>query len=145
MKSPVSKLHRFFFAFPGGWPGIALLLLRTAFGLAVIVQGALYLRGADSAPAALPVGLAAMLGGGLLLIGFLTPVAGSVVGLGAFGIWFFLRPSRAPILFDSSVAIVFGATMLLAIVILGPGAFSCDARVFGRREIIIPRPIKPTL
>jgi hypothetical protein len=29
-------------------------------------------------------------------------------------------------------------TMVLAIIGLGPGAFSVDARVFGRREIIIP-------
>jgi hypothetical protein len=28
--------------------------------------------------------------------------------------------------------------MLVAVIVLGPGAFSVDARLFGRREIIIP-------
>jgi hypothetical protein len=35
--------------------------------------------------------------------------------------------------------------MSLALVLLGPGAFSLDARLFGRREIIIPvgrRPLR---
>jgi len=29
---------------------------------------------------------------------------------------------------------------LVAIIILGPGAFSVDSRLFGRREVIIPSP-----
>jgi uncharacterized membrane protein YphA (DoxX/SURF4 family) len=146
-KIRVSKLQRFFFAFPGGLPGLALLLLRTALGLAVLVQGGFYFRTTDTTPAQWTAGLAGLtliLGGVLLLIGFLTPVAGGIVGLGAVGIWLSLLPLSATTLFDSSVAVVFGATILLAVVILGPGAFSVDARVFGRREIIIPPPIKRT-
>ena len=137
----MSKLQRFFFAFPGGWPGVALLLLRGELGLLVLVQGGFYLRAPDAAPAAWTVGLTAILAGGLMLIGFLTPVAGSAVGLGGLGVWLSLLPPCTPTLFNSSVAVIFGATMLLAIVILGPGALSVDARVFGRREIIIPPPI----
>jgi hypothetical protein len=41
-------------------------------------------------------------------------------------------------LFDSKPALIFALTMLLAIIGAGPGRFSVDARVFGRREIIIP-------
>ena len=33
--------------------------------------------------------------------------------------------------------------MLVAVIFLGPGAFSVDARVFGPREIIIP-PMSPS-
>jgi hypothetical protein len=36
---------------------------------------------------------------------------------------------------------VFSIAILLAIIVLGPGAFSVDARLFGRREIIISAPI----
>jgi uncharacterized membrane protein YphA (DoxX/SURF4 family) len=134
----VSKLQRFFFAFPGGWPGIALLLLRVALALAVLGQGVLYLRLDNPTLAQSAVGLTAIVAGGLLLTGFLTPVAGGAVGLGALGIWLSLLPRVAPTLVDSIVPAGFGATILLAVVILGPGAFSADARVFGRREIIIP-------
>jgi hypothetical protein len=80
--------------------------------------------------------------GVLLLAGFLTPVVGGVVGVGALAISLSLLPSCIPSLFDSTVVLAFGATILLAVVILGPGAFSVDARVFGRREIIIPPRIK---
>jgi hypothetical protein len=33
--------------------------------------------------------------------------------------------------------------MALAVALIGPGAYSLDARLFGRREIIIPRASRP--
>jgi uncharacterized membrane protein YphA (DoxX/SURF4 family) len=136
-------LQRLFPAFPGGLPGIALLLFRAVFALSLLLQAGFYLREADGALATWFVGLAALAAGALLLIGFLTPVAGAVVGLGAIGVGLSLLPPCAPTLFDSRLAIVFAVTVLVGIVVLGPGAFSVDARVFGRREIIIPPPISP--
>jgi uncharacterized membrane protein YphA (DoxX/SURF4 family) len=43
-----------------------------------------------------------------------------------------------PNLFESKLSLIFGLTMLLSVAGIGPGAFSVDARVFGRREIILP-------
>jgi uncharacterized membrane protein YphA (DoxX/SURF4 family) len=106
--------------------------------LSVLVQGGLYLREVGGGPATWLAGLSALAAGALLLIGFLTPIAGAVVGLGAIGVGLSILPACTPTLFDSRPAIVFAVTMLAAIVLLGPGAFSMDARVFGRREIIIP-------
>jgi uncharacterized membrane protein YphA (DoxX/SURF4 family) len=40
--------------------------------------------------------------------------------------------------FDSQLGLIFGLAILLALAVLGPGAYSIDARLFGRREIIIP-------
>ena len=40
-----------------------------------------------------------------------------------------------------SCPLIFAGIMAAAIVFLGPGAFSVDARLFGRREIIIPPPL----
>ena len=79
----------------------------------------------------------------LLLIGFLTPLAGVVVALEAAGIGLSLLPACTRTLFDSYVSVVFAVAILLAIVTLGPGAFSVDARLFGRREIIIPPSSSP--
>jgi len=135
-------VQRFFFAFPGGWPGAGLLLMRAVIALAILVQAACYVREPDPTLAAWAVGLAAIFAGCLLLIGFLTPLAGSFVALGALGIWLSLIPPCMPTLFDSGTAAVFALTILWAIVTVGPGAFSVDARVFGRREIIFP-PLGP--
>ena len=81
------------------------------------------------------VGLAA---GAALLIGVVTPVAGVVIGLGVVGIGFSLLAAPMPNLFDEKLSAILAAIMAAAIVFLGPGAFSVDARLFGRREIIIP-------
>ena len=121
-----------------------MLLLRAVFGLAILVEGGFYIHEPDPAPALWFIGLSAFTAGGLLLIGFLTPIAGAVVAAGGVGVALSLLPACTPSLFDSRISLVFGLTMLLAIMGLGPGAFSVDARVFGRREIIIPPPIFPS-
>ena len=84
------------------------------------------------------VGFAALAGGVMLSAGFLTPIVGGLVGLGALGVRFSLLPACAPSLFDGTLPAIEAATMLIAVVLLGPGAFSIDSRIFGRREIIIP-------
>jgi uncharacterized membrane protein YphA (DoxX/SURF4 family) len=40
--------------------------------------------------------------------------------------------------FDSYLAIINLIVLSIAVALLGPGAFSLDARMFGRREITIP-------
>ena len=121
-----------------------MLLLRGVFALSLLAQGQFYLRAADGAPVMWLVGLAALAAGMLLLLGFLTPVAGAVTGVGAIAVALSALPSCTPSLFDSKLAFVFAVTMLIGIVSLGPGAFSLDARIFGRREIIIPPSASPS-
>jgi uncharacterized membrane protein YphA (DoxX/SURF4 family) len=107
-------------------------------GMAIIVQGAFCLAEPNLGPGRWLGGLTALAAGALLLIGFLTPIAGSVAALGAIGVGLSVFPACTTSLFDARLTIVFSATILIAIVLLGAGAFSVDARVFGRREIIIP-------
>jgi hypothetical protein len=77
--------------------------------------------------------------GGALLIGILTPVAGILVGLGSIAVGLSWFPAAAQNLLDKPLTIGFIAIMAAAIVFLGSGAYSLDARLFGRREIIIPQ------
>ncbi len=79
-----------------------------------------------------------MAAGAALLAGFLTPIAAIIAGPGAAGVCLSLLPVCTRNMFDSSLPILLAATILVAILLLGPGAFSVDARLFGRREIIIP-------
>jgi uncharacterized membrane protein YphA (DoxX/SURF4 family) len=131
-------LQRLFPAFPGGSPGMALLLLRAVFGLALLTQGIFYWQRSTLTPEVWLVGLMAVILGSFLLVGFLTPIVCVLVALAAIGIALSLLPNSAPNLFDSRPALIFGFAILAAITILGPGAFSVDAHLFGRREIIIP-------
>lgn len=90
-------------------------------------------------------GTAVMCGVGIL-IGILTSVLGMIAGLislsSAFG-WIAALNSQFS---QPLVPCLFTATISLALVFLGPGAFSLDSHLFGRREIIIPpgkRPLDP--
>ena len=84
------------------------------------------------------VGALAIVVGSAIFVGFLTPVATAVVTVGCLrtGIAsFFMTGATNNI---SAIAAFNLAAMSAALVLLGPGAFSVDARLFGRREIIIP-------
>jgi len=115
-----------------------LLLLRAVPGAAVVTEGIFYFTRADSAVTALFSGCLALAAGALLLAGFLTPLAAAVSGAGAVAVGLSLLPPASPNFLDSGSSLVFALTILVAIAGLGPGAFSVDARIFGRREIIIP-------
>lgn len=133
-------LQRLFSTFPGGWPGVGLLLLRATAGVAAVVSGAASLL--ESAPAptagAMVIGLAAVGCGVLLLIGFLTPGAAVLTALGSAGATLPGCPALTASLFEAKPTAGFLIVMAVAILLLGPGAFSVDCLLFGRREIIIP-------
>jgi uncharacterized membrane protein YphA (DoxX/SURF4 family) len=78
-----------------------------------------------------------------ILVGFVTPVAtaAATVGYLIAGVESFLiTEGNNPI---SALAAFNLAAVSAALVLLGPGAFSIDARLFGRREIIIPEGPRP--
>ena len=124
-------------AYPPGRQGIALLALRLLLGVTLLVQGILCLflpaMGAEA-----PGGIAALIGGAFLTAGFLTPIIGVPIALTSVALAFLQMPACKENLFETKLPVVFAAGVLLAIFLLGPGAFSIDAWLFGRRRIIIP-------
>jgi uncharacterized membrane protein YphA (DoxX/SURF4 family) len=89
------------------------------------------------------VGLPLTMGGAALAIGFLTPYAGLLVGLCFLGIALSWFPAPSWGLHDGRL-VAFGMIITtVAIALLGPGAFSLDGRLFGRREIVIPPSSRP--
>lgn len=119
---------------------MGLLLLRATVGLALIVQGGALLAGGDPGRWESVLGAVAILTGASLLIGFLTPFAAFLAEIFCLGLALSWLPSSIPDVFSDAPATVFMVVMAAAVLLLGPGAFSLDARWFGRREIVIPPP-----
>jgi uncharacterized membrane protein YphA (DoxX/SURF4 family) len=121
-----------------------LLLLRAAVGLAATAVGILYLSGTSN-----PsfdkwlAGLTLTICGAALAIGFLTPYAGLLVGACFLGIAFSWLSAPSWGLHDARLAAFGMIITAVAIALLGPGAFSLDGRLFGRREILIPPAARP--
>jgi uncharacterized membrane protein YphA (DoxX/SURF4 family) len=133
-------LQRFFSTFPRSWPGAGLLLLRTVAGGAAVAQGALYLAlGVPSTPASWALALLPIAGGLALIAGFLTPAAGVVAGLATLCVAVTWSPSPVPAFFIDRLPALLVLADAAALTMLGPGAYSLDARLFGRREILVVR------
>jgi uncharacterized membrane protein YphA (DoxX/SURF4 family) len=133
------RLRRLFSSFPKGWPGIGLIFLRLALALNMIWSGVGALDGSSShAISVWVVGSLAIAGGVSILVGFLTPVVSTAATGG------YLMACASSFLMTgannhpSTLAAFNLAAISAALILLGPGAFSLDGRLFGRREIIIP-------
>jgi uncharacterized membrane protein YphA (DoxX/SURF4 family) len=114
--------------FPGGWPGAGLLVLRLAAAIPLIIGGGLAAR--DGPQLGLHGIYFAKIGIGILLLaGFWTPVAGALQAI--IEVWIFF--SRG----DGSYVHLLLAALGVSLVLLGPGSWSVDARLFGRKRIDI--------
>jgi len=128
-----------FSMFPDGSPGAGLLLLRAAGGAVLIAEGVAYLSDkAELGFLALVVFSVSCLVGLLLLIGFLTRLVAVVATVIGVSILFAWLPKVNAVQAVTPMTAALFAVIALAVICLGPGAYSFDARLFGRREIIIP-------
>ena len=120
-------MRRLFSTFAQGWPGAGLLILRLIACSAVVVSGLGRLGVAQPGePAILQV--AAIIAGGLLLVGLWTPVSGCLVA--AFALWALIVKCGDP---WSNILL---AAIGVALSMIGPGVWSLDARLFGWKRIL---------
>ena len=122
-------MQRLFSTFADGWPGAGILLLRMLAGSALICRGI----AATSVHASAGLFALHILGaaGGILILGGLwTPVAGVLSGI--VEVWIaFTQPTSQPF----ALAL---ATLGISLAMIGPGAWSIDARLYGRKQLLPP-------
>jgi len=119
-------LQRLFSSFAGGWPGVGLLFQRLTTGTALLFCGVFALSDRSQSASFAPsmIGAAA---GILLLLGLWTPVAGTLIAV--VETWIVFSHASNPLI--SIMLAILGATLAM----IGPGAWSIDARLFGRKHI----------
>jgi uncharacterized membrane protein YphA (DoxX/SURF4 family) len=130
-----TPLRRNFSRFPSGWVGVALLMLRATVGALTIAEAVAFLAGMQS-PIVLMAAACAAAGGVALLLGVLTPVVSSLIAAEAITLWLTF-PAPGLRLLDSRMALFEFVALSALLAILGPGATSIDARLFGLREVAI--------
>ena len=122
--------------YPGHWAGLGLLLLRGTVGITVATQAWLSVASTDTDLLAAVAAAALVLCGVALTAGMFTPLCSTLVGVGyALAL---IAPFGSAVLprLDGAAGVL-GLAAAAGLAFLGPGAFSIDARLFGRRAIFI--------
>jgi putative oxidoreductase len=110
-------LQRLFSTFPDRWPGFGLLLMRLSLGTTLIYLGA-------------TENMIEAAAGVFVIAGLWTPVTATVAALDQ--IWMASSLSSSE---KSAVLMhVLLGTLCVSVAMLGPGAWSVDARLYGRRR-----------
>jgi hypothetical protein len=111
--------------FPGSSAGAGLFILRlSAVGS---ILGCAYAQSGFGSAGWAELAIGALVS--LIGVGFLTPVAS---GVGLLLELFYLLHSRG----INALHVALALLITLSLALLGPGAFSLDARFFGRRRVI---------
>jgi hypothetical protein len=125
-------VQRLFAMFPGRGPGVALLFLRISVAATVFFIGSL----ASGVLAERWVYICALLASVVLGLRLLTPMFSVLAA--CFEVTALLLPGGV----DSPLVMI-SALTAIALALLGPGAYSLDARLFGRRVLVVPSAKNP--
>ena len=116
-------MQRLFGTFPNRGAGLALVILRLAAAVALVTRT--WLCPALGATVLMALSALAAL---LIIVGLFTPIVSGAAALGSLGsIQFSNEPQTSALMI----------AILVALTLLGAGAYSADARLYGRRRLVI--------
>jgi putative oxidoreductase len=118
--------------YPNSWQGAGLFLLRLALGCSSISVAALQLLAGVMLLGEVVL-LVQIVSAGLLVLGLCTPIVGIILAVVEL---------EGAIVYADHLALtdLLLAAIAVTLVMTGPGAWSIDARLFGRRRIdVAPR------
>lgn len=119
-----SAMQRLYSSFARGWPGMGLLLLRVIAAITAFHFSGSVLSLSRSSMGVIEGALAL-----LLCAGLWTPIVGSI--LAALAVWAVFSRTGDP------WSLILLAAVGVALAMLGPGALSIDALLFGRRRMVL--------
>ena len=119
-------MQRLFTTFADGWPGFGLLVQRLVTGIVLLQSGIALFKETTAVATSILQAMAAVVGL-FIMIGLWTPLAGALIA--GIEIWIALLHPENP------RAVIVSAVLGATLAIIGPGAFSVDARLFGRKHI----------
>jgi putative oxidoreductase len=123
-------VQRLFSTFAEGWPGAGLLIQRVLTSTVLLYFGIAQVAKNDRSGLSVLFVIAAV-AGLFLLVGLWTPVAGTAIAVAEVWIlWAWSGSSVAPIVLGGLAATV---------AMIGPGAWSVDAKLYGRKHLQNPR------
>jgi putative oxidoreductase len=117
-------MQRLYSSFARGWPGMGLFLLRVTAAITAFHFSGRALSLGQSSTAVIEGALAL-----LLCAGLWTPIVGSMFA--GVAVWVIFSRTGDP------WALILLATVGVALAMLGPGAWSIDALLFGRRRMLL--------
>jgi uncharacterized membrane protein YphA (DoxX/SURF4 family) len=120
------SVQRLYSMFPTGLPGIGLIAIRVTAAAMLLVDGSAY-----AAPQSMGCAIGSLVAAVCLVSGILTPYAATFAG--CLELWRLCTRDNVD-LFHLIAAIV----VSWALAVLGPGAYSVDNKIFGRRLVNLP-------
>ncbi len=123
-------MQRLFSTFAEGWPGAGLLLQRVLTSIVLLYFGITHILETARLGLSLAYVIAAV-AGVFLLLGLWTPLAGITITI--VEVWILLAGS------GSSLTPIMLAGLGSTVAMIGPGMWSIDAKLYGRKHLEDPR------
>ncbi|HUA83343.1 MAG TPA: hypothetical protein VMB85_05750 [Bryobacteraceae bacterium] len=119
---------------------LSLVLLRGTAGAVAVAQAcALFAEQIESSAWAPVIATLSLVGGIAFIAGWRTLISGAILAVTISGIIFLRTPFHAPAFLTGFLAPTLVLVIVIAIMLMGPGAWSIDAWRFGLRTITVPR------